>query len=139
MNIIISHLPNCILRRKKILNKTWNVQINYLAKKKTLKNKARRMNMSLFYILRNLKVFFLCILKNLKWFGPSTCNTENLRFLSIKAINKNNQCFLRDTFREMEKRRQMSDEISAVRDLESWEPAKPIHQALIPEDPPAKK
>lgn len=45
----------------------------------------------------------------------------------------------RDTFREMEKRRQMSDEISAVQDLESWEPAKPIHQALIPEDPPAKK
>lgn len=45
----------------------------------------------------------------------------------------------KDTFREMEKRRQMSDEISAVQDLESWEPAKPIHQALIPEDPPAKK
>nr|XP_022288527.1 uncharacterized protein LOC111100734 isoform X3 [Crassostrea virginica] len=45
----------------------------------------------------------------------------------------------RDTFREMEKRRQMSDEIDSVRGLEAWEPAKPIHQALIPEDPPAKK
>ncbi|XP_048766314.1 uncharacterized protein LOC125673673 isoform X4 [Ostrea edulis] len=45
----------------------------------------------------------------------------------------------KDTFREMDKRRQMSEEIDSVRGLESWEPAKPIHQALIPEDPPAKK
>ncbi|XP_062611132.1 spermatogenesis-associated serine-rich protein 1-like isoform X1 [Saccostrea cucullata] len=44
-----------------------------------------------------------------------------------------------DTFRDMERRRQMSEEIDSVRGLESWEPAKPIHQALIPEDPPTKK